>query len=155
MDWWDVLRGVLDVQVCVERTHAVASNHQRRNNDKSQGNVRKPQRRSPRYASLSNLKAHSHQATPLRWRAKMGMQLILPSQFPSKRSKVPPVNGDGVVWCEQTFRPYSQREWSLTLLPRPRSHLNFDANVDAGAAAWCERCNWNQYIPLKRLTSTC
>ena len=26
-----------------------------------------------------------------------------PPQCPSKRSKVPPVNGDGGVWCEQTF----------------------------------------------------
>ena len=44
------------------------------------------------------VKAHSHQATPLR-RGENGYAECL-SQCPSKISKVPPVNGDGVVQCE-------------------------------------------------------
>ena len=45
------------------------------------------------------LKAHSHQVTPLRWREKMVLQPTLPVR---PRSKVPSVNGEGVVRCEQT-----------------------------------------------------
>ena len=38
------------------------------------------------------------------------MQPILP-QSPSKRSKVPPVYGDGVVWCEQTLKAMDGLEY--------------------------------------------
>ena len=48
------------------------------------------------------------------------------------------------------LKPCSHRTSALTLLNQSRSHLNFDASVNADADAWCEWCNWNQCIPFTR-----
>ena len=138
MDWWDVLRGVLDVQVRVERTHAMASNHQRWSNGKFQGHVRKPQRRSPRYASLSNVKPYSHRAwtlTPLHESTWMSMLMA-------------GVNGPLEIksWRNNWEVKESDRDLKLNLL------ATFKCSF------WCATLSWNviilKYVKIQMICST-